>query len=124
MSPRIATPQILPGVTMPEIVLPKTEAEIQADIMAALRDLGVLATRVPMGQGRFGSRSRHSAGLPDIIGVLPGGRFLGIEVKRPGAAKRKNEAKQSEWIERARNRGALVIVATSVDDVLRGVEGW
>lgn len=98
-----------------------TESEIQAAIMLYLRDRGILATRVPMGQGRFGSRSRHSAGLPDIIGVLPGGRFLGIEVKRPKARPRANEAKQAEWIRRARDRGGLVIIATSVEDVERGL---
>jgi hypothetical protein len=115
---RLATPQILPGITMPEITLTQTEGEIQADILAALRHLGVMAWRNPIGQGRFGSRSRHSAGLPDIGGILMGGRALLIEVKRPKAKPRSNEVKQNEHLQRARDMGALVIVARSVQDVL------
>lgn len=96
----------------------KREAEIQAEILGTLRALGVFAWRNPIGQGRFGSRSKHAAGLPDIGGILPGGRALAIEVKRPRAAKRANEEKQNEWLERARRMNACVIVARSVDDVL------
>jgi hypothetical protein len=97
----------------------KLESEVQAEILCTLRGLNLFVWRNPSGIGG-GKRVQYQqgAGLPDIGGILPGGRTLAIEVKRPGARKRKNEAKQNEWLDRARRMGACVVVARSVDDVL------
>jgi hypothetical protein len=56
------------------------------------------------------------AGLPDIMGVHQG-RFIGIEVKRPG--KKHNESSIQEYV---RNRislaGGIAFVATSQEEVI------
>lgn len=53
-------------------------------------------------------------GTPDILGYLPGGKLLAIEVKRPG---KKRSPEQIEWAQRAINHGVFYILATSIDDV-------
>lgn len=67
----------------------RTEARIQAEIVHWLRCQGAIVIRV--NSGKFCIRDRHGsrvvmgapAGTADIIGCLPGGRFIAIEVKRP-----------------------------------------
>lgn len=54
-------------------------------------------------------------GVPDILGVLPNGRFLGIEVK---TSKGKVSAHQQSFINAINDNGGLVFVARSVDDVI------
>jgi Holliday junction resolvase len=54
------------------------------------------------------------AGLPDLI-VCYQGRFIGVEVKQPGQKPTLRQLYVHRLIEKA---GGLVIVATSVDDVL------
>lgn len=53
------------------------EAEITKAIMRRLRDAGIPYLFKSAG-GPY-----QRAGLPDIIGIAPGGRFFGLEVKRP-----------------------------------------
>ncbi len=53
-------------------------------------------------------------GVPDILGVLPDGRFLGIEVKSPQGFCSKE---QIEFIEQASFFGGIAFVAKSLDDV-------
>lgn len=58
-------------------------------------------------------------GLPgssDLIGVLPDGRFLGIEVKTATGAERKN---QLSFRRAVTKRGGVCFVARSVEDVRR-----
>ena len=62
------------------------------------------------GRVRFGD-----TGSPDILGILPGGKLLGVELK---TASGKLSAEQSEWIARARAIGALIIVSCDLGDVL------
>lgn len=54
-------------------------------------------------------------GVPDIIVVLLGGKFLGIEVKRPGG---KQSEEQKTFEERCKMLKAGYLLATSVDDVI------
>lgn len=62
---------------------------------------------------RFGFR-----GVSDILGILPpSGRWLAIEVKRPG---KEPTADQKWFLTMIRDNGGLVIVAHSVEDVIRG----
>jgi len=61
---------------------------------------------------RFGKK-----GSSDIIGVLPGGRALFIEVKRPSGGSL--SAAQKEFLGRARMAGALAFEARSVEEVDR-----
>jgi hypothetical protein len=54
--------------------------------------------------------------VPDILGILPDGRFLGIEVK---SAKGVIHKEQLEFIETANFFYGLAFVAKSLDDVKR-----
>lgn len=54
-------------------------------------------------------------GIPDIIGVLHGGRALFIEVK---TAKGKLSEAQQNFIDNAERLGALAFVARGVNDVM------
>lgn len=60
---------------------------------------------------RFGLK-----GSPDIIGILPDGRFLGIEVKRPG---KHPTPEQEEFIKMATDRGGMAFVAHSLNEVIQ-----
>jgi hypothetical protein len=53
-------------------------------------------------------------GVADILGVLPDGRFLAIEVKTP---KGKLSKDQALWGKRVRENGGIYIVARSVGDI-------
>ena len=59
---------------------------------------------------RFGYK-----GSSDILGILPGGRFLAIEVK---ARSGKLREEQKEFIDAINQNGGLAFVARSVDDVI------
>lgn len=54
------------------------------------------------------------AGVPDLI-LVGEGRVVFVETKQPGE---KPTAKQNEWKTKLENRGATVIVATCLEDVL------
>lgn len=62
---------------------------------------------------RFGSK-----GMSDIIGVMKGGRFLAIEVKRRGG---RVSPEQREFIRQVNAEGGLAFVAYSLDDVIKMV---
>jgi len=53
-------------------------------------------------------------GVSDILGVLPGGRFLAVEVKRPGG---KISPQQLDFISNIRDSGGLAFIAYDVEDV-------
>lgn len=54
-------------------------------------------------------------GIPDIIGILPGGRALFIEVKTENG---KLSEAQEAFLENAKALGALAFVARHLDDVI------
>lgn len=63
-------------------------------------------------------------GLPDIHGILPGGRFLGVEVKQPDRVNAKGQtvryypsAEQKERIAEINAAGGLAFVARSIEDM-------
>lgn len=55
-------------------------------------------------------------GVPDILGILPDGRFLGIEVKSKKGVVR---PEQHDFIANIIKRGGVAFVARSVEDVQR-----
>ena len=56
-------------------------------------------------------------GWPDLIGYLPDGRFLGIEVKDPDGTTNKKRAELQEARRQDINsRGGVGIITTSVED--------
>lgn len=97
------------------------EADIQRAILDYLRAHPMVSWRARMNTGaatteaggfiRFAFR-----GCPDIIGQLTDGRFLGIEVKRPGG---KVSPEQAAFIERVNRHHGVACVAYSVEDVER-----
>jgi hypothetical protein len=63
----------------------------------------------------------HTRGVSDIIGCIPKtGRFLAIEVKRPG---NKPTAEQQQFIDTINAAGGLAFVARSVEEVDEAL-GW
>jgi VRR-NUC domain. len=93
-----------------------TEAVIQGEILEYLRLRGVFAWRNNTGAAKIGGRFVRFGypGAPDIIGILPGGRFLGIEVKTPAGTV---SEKQDTFRDEAASSGGLVFTAYSVDCV-------
>lgn len=66
---------------------------------------------------KTGGAKHVHGGLPvgsaDLVGVLaPGGRFLALEVKRPGERAR---PEQEAWLALVRTRGGFAAVVDSVD---------
>lgn len=112
------------------------EKEIQGQILQFLRLMKVFSWRQNSGAMK-GEATATTArrfikfasvdGLSDIIGLLPPkGRFLAIEVKRPG---QRPTDKQAEFIDEVNRNGGLAFVATSVKDVeeslkLEGYSWW
>jgi hypothetical protein len=76
------------------------------------------------------SHNKHSRnGIPDILAILPGGVFLGIELKKPPVGKRKEQTlfnmmseDQQRFMADARTMGAVCFVADSLDTVRAIVE--
>jgi Holliday junction resolvase len=58
--------------------------------------------------------SANKRGVPDILAVVSG-RFVAIEVKRPGGKPSKLQLAQLKRIEAA---GGLAMIAESIDDVI------
>jgi hypothetical protein len=56
-------------------------------------------------------------GLSEDLGVLPRGRFLAIEVKRPGGGKPSEQ--QTAFVQEINSRGGLAFFACSVEDVMK-----
>ena len=119
---------------MPEIKRPlvKTRAplekNIQADIIAAINALpDATVWRNAIAHAEFYDERRGGAafvraGLPegsaDLIGCVAG-RFLALEVKRPG---QKQRPAQVQWMGQVRHVRGFYAVVTSVAEALAAVE--
>jgi hypothetical protein len=68
----------------------------------------------------FSIQDRFTAGIPDLIGVIQG-RFVAIEVKRPGQTK--SRPLQAVLIGILKRCGAVAGVAQSVEDVENLLKG-
>jgi hypothetical protein len=97
----------------------ETEGDIVRACLTYLRVArGLVAWRNNTGARKVGSRFVRwgDVGSADILGILPGGRLLAIECKRKG---NRPTPAQVAWHQMVSDAGALVIVATSVDDLTR-----
>lgn len=98
------------------------EKVIQDQILYYLRMRGFLVWQ-NKSQGTYDPVARrfrkpgqfHMNGVPDILGILPDGKFLGIEVK---SAKGTLSPHQKEFILKANARQSVVFMARSLDDVI------
>lgn len=99
-----------------------SEQDIQSLIIDLLRHYGIFCWR-NNSQGTFDPSTkkfrqmtgRAIKGVSDIIGVIPGGRALFIEVKTKIG---KVSPEQSKFLYDANNKGALTRVMRSVQDAL------
>lgn len=93
------------------------EGNIQKQILDYLKRLRIYAWRnntrsIFMGGHRYQYGKKGSS---DILGILPGGRFLAIEVKVPGE---KPTPEQLEFLDAINSAGGLGLVAYSLEDAI------
>lgn len=84
---------------------------------------GCFVWRNNTGQWKDGKGNRISYGAkgsPDILGVLPNGRFIGVECKRQG---RKAEPHQLAFGEKITANNGIYIVAHSMDELADALKG-
>ncbi len=96
-----------------------TEHAIQLQIMEYLALKGIYAWRNNSGtlRDRRGIPVRFGkVGSADILGVAPDGKFLAIEVKRPGGSWGVQPA-QEAFLQEITRRGGYAGVATCLEDV-------
>jgi hypothetical protein len=97
--------------------MPVSEGETLAACIEYLAVRQIFAWRNNSGaiQVRPGQFMRFGIkGSADIIGVLPDGRFLAVEVK---SAKGQLSDEQKRFLETIAANGGLAIVARSIDDI-------
>jgi hypothetical protein len=90
---------------------PTAEASLTRAIRGLLNSLGIFHYKNHGGLGSV-------PGLPDITGVLKGGRGFWIEVKAPKGVVSDH---QQRFIDNINAAGGLAFVARSVDDVIIGL---
>jgi hypothetical protein len=91
------------------------ESVIQRTILDYLEAMHIFCWR----QNQVAVPGRRFVGLPgvpDIIGILPGGRFFGVEVK---AERGKQSKAQKDFEMRVKELGGVYVLAYDVDDVLK-----
>lgn len=104
---------------MKKIVIP--EKIIQKQILQFLTAYGIFVFRVNV-YGIYSQKFQGYRKLPpfsmrgmaDILGILPGGRFLAIEVK---TTKGKQSIWQKHFEDLVKRAGGIYILARSVNDV-------
>jgi hypothetical protein len=84
--PAEGTAKIRRGIGQATKLPDTTEAEVAAQVVAAFAMLGIKLERQNTGGADFGGRHVQfgEKGDPDYRATLPGGRRLGLEIKRPG----------------------------------------
>lgn len=122
MSPRAAT--------IPGLLAPQSEADLQSQVMAYLNLIaGLHARRQNSGKVKtiHGSWVQLAPlGTPDIVGHMPDGRALYIELKKPGEKPhgprdRERWKAQEDFIEEAARRNCVAFRARSLEDVARHI---
>ncbi len=111
------------------------ESDVQRACLDWLAAWGAFPVRVNSGGLTVGKRYVRFNGEPgcsDVLCVLPGGRFLALELKRPlppGGRDRtspRRRAEQQSFRARVVRAGGLAVVATSLDELRRALsaEGY
>lgn len=95
------------------------ESEIKKEILKALKLCGFFAfpvrtTGIKKPDGQW-IPNKQQVGVSDILGILPGGIFLAIEVKTDKGVLSHN---QSTFISEVRQYGGLAFVARSPKDAI------
>jgi hypothetical protein len=105
------------------------ETDIQKAILHYLKMKGIFAWRNqsvgiydPVKKIFRKPKSRYSInGVSDILGILPGGKFLAIEVKRP---KQKMTEAQWQFVFEINNRGGVAFSTACISDVASRIEKY
>jgi hypothetical protein len=98
-------------------IKPANEAAVMAGCLQLLRLAGVFHWRANCGAAHLdGGRRRRFVrfglrGCSDILGILPGGRFLAVEVKRPGG---KVTEVQRWFLDQITAAGGVALVVSDV----------
>lgn len=119
--------QFIDGIVNGERVLiakpPKPlEKSIEIQIRVALAAAGVMVMKHHV-DNRGHQRTGLGLGVSDLICIVPPtGRFLAIEVKRPGYSPSDVRPDQSRWLAVVGRFGAISGIASSVEEALALVE--
>lgn len=100
------------------------EKDIQSAVLQYLKIKGYFVWK----QNNTGIRKPNGSYIPsqmlgvaDIIGVGPKGRFVAVEVKRPGG---KLSLHQERFLMEVREKGGLAVVVQSVDHIIEILKKW
>jgi hypothetical protein len=102
------------------------ESALYKPMLAWLKLRGVFAWRNNTGafKGEHNGKTRFIrfgfSGISDILGILPGGRALAIEVKMPGNPP---TGPQIAFLDAVKAQGGVAFIATGIDDIERELEG-
>lgn len=105
-------------IRKPKALIPK-ETDIVKACLQYLNLVGVFAWRSNTGavSGTYKGKDRFirfgPKGQSDIIGILPDGRFLAVEVKRPGG---KLTFEQDMFLDTIRKRGGVALHVQSLQE--------
>jgi len=102
-----------------KIVKMRSETELVAACVATLKANGCLVWRQNSGgftddEGRYVAMQWGIKGVSDIIGLLPGGRFLAVEVKWRSGALRPH---QEDFLKAVNEAGGLGVVVRSIAEL-------
>jgi len=100
----------------------KPERAVQKACLSVLRQHGALVAVTDAGAAyRAGAFFGDAIprGWPDITGLLPDGRFIGVECKAPGG---RQSAAQKRMEQEIRNRNGIYVLARSDEDVTRAID--
>jgi len=90
-----------------------TEADVQRDIVTALKAVGAIVIRMNAGKGRL-NQYLAPAGTPDLL-VIGKHRKYWVEVKSPSGKLRPEQEAMHGLL---RSRGEEVVVARGIDDLI------
>jgi hypothetical protein len=100
---------------------PVPEKEILRQCAELLALIGAFVWRANSGAVSFGEgdarryvRFNGAPGCSDLVGLLPGGRFIAVETKREGKGPTK---KQAAFLAKVRAAGGLAVIADSLDEL-------
>ena len=96
-----------------------TESQVLRSVLALLWRHPAVAWSARMNSGGFKDKAGQYVrfgfvGCSDVIGQMRDGRFLAIEVKRPGG---KPTGPQQAFIDRVNAANGVAFIARSIDDV-------
>jgi len=118
--------------------MPKSERNIQREIMLALSGAGCIVWRNNTGQAWQGNQLHKAGdqitlggcrpvnfgltkGSSDLVGIAPGGAFLAVEVK---SATGRASKEQNAFLLAVNRAGGIGFVARSAEDALKQLEEW